>query len=125
MTLLAFLTLACLVMGHPNRESSASASQASAAVSHTHEPSAPQQPDAPADENDGHCAATTAAVCALPDASGVALMLVVLALAIGMVWRSLPLLRNAARPAWWEYGDLASLSWPGRPALAVLCVSRR
>ena len=129
--MLAFLTLACLVIGHPHRESPASASRASATLSHMHESSASQQPNAPhhptktpVDENDRHCAATTAAVCALPNASVVALLLFVLALAIGMVWRSLPLVRSVARRSRWLDGDIALLSWPGRPALAVLCVSR-
>jgi hypothetical protein len=128
---LAFLTLACLVIGHPHRESLASASPASAILSHVHEssasqqPNAPHHPTAPVDDSDGHCAATTAAVCALPNASVVALLLFVLALAFGMVWRSLPVLRSVARRSRWLYGDVALLSWPGRPALAVLCVSRR
>ena len=131
LALLAFLTLACLVIGHPHRESPASASPASATLSHVHEsgasekPNAPHHPTTPVDENDRHCAATTAAVCAVPNASGVALFLFVLALAIGLVWRSLPVLRNIARRSRWLRGDLALLSWPGRPALAVLCVSRR
>lgn len=128
--MLAFLTLACLVIGHQHRESPASASPASATLSHVHDSSASQQPNAPhhpttpLDENDRHCAATTAAACALPNASGVALLLFVLALATGIVLRSLPVLRNVARRSRWPYSDLALLSWPGRPALAVLCVSR-
>jgi hypothetical protein len=134
--LLAFLTLACLVIGHPHSESTASASPASATLARTHvhgsgasqQSNAPHHPTAPVDENDNHCEATTAAVCALPDASSVALTLFVLAaaLAIGMVWRSLPVLRGVVRSSRWEYRDLALLlSWPGRPALTVLCVSRR
>ena len=129
--LLAFLTLACLVIGHPHRESPASSAPAAASLSHVHEsraseqPNAPHHPTTPVDENDRHCAATTAAACALPNASGVALLLFVLALAIGLVWRPLPVQRSIAGRSRWRHGDLALLSWPGRPALAVLCVSRR
>ena len=130
--LITFLAIACIVVEHPHARATA-ANAASIVMSMGHSMHGAPAPlpgrhDLPEHETDSHCAATVAAVCTTSGASGLAGSLLALML-VGFVValsRMTPFSSSPQRPLRPDGVSRApvSLLFPGRQALAVLCVSR-
>ncbi len=130
--LIALLAVACLVVGHPHaRSTAANAASVVMSIGHSmHDAPAhpPVEPDSPQHGSDNHCAATVAAVCSTSGASGLAGILLALMLVGSVVAlaRMTPFNSSPQRPLQPNGVNRAPASFlfPGRQALAVLCVSR-